>query len=278
MEKKQMLLQHDRGAFAKIRDRYYRNFASSSAVSVVKSIAILGGCPKDKTGRKEKATKVSRKPDKVEQTDEEIDEFNSDNGTSDSWDEEPEGATDAKLVQEIAEKVVLDMTKQMHPNGADVPRRKEVSSKDWPKCSIATDPKKGRIFRNKALLIRKGEIVCNYHGKHAPASQGKEALLKEVKDENANYITFYNDGGKQTCVNANRIPCECHPEKVEGTFGQLISHSRLNINCKPIQRKIRGKSHIFIQAVREFNFNEELLFDYGVRRAENGQRISWLDQ
>ncbi|XP_069108889.1 uncharacterized protein [Argopecten irradians] len=153
-----------------------------------------------------------------------------------------------------------------------------VHKQEWPKCITTTSPDKGKIVRNAAQIVREGEIICDYHGKHTTAEEGEAAIRTEERDEDANYVLFYSDGGKKMCVNANRVPCECHPRLLKGTVGRLISHSKTNFNCKPVLRKLEGRPHIFLQAVRDINFNEEFTFDYGVRKAENGQRISWLDQ
>lgn len=84
------------------------------------------------------------------------------------------------------------------------------------------------------------------------------------------------------CIDANTVPCPCHPEM--DTVGCMINHSRKRSNIKGQlqQLEVDGKvwNVILFIALRDIQVQQELLFDYGVSRKSfggEGEDLEWLD-
>lgn len=126
----------------------------------------------------------------------------------------------------------------------------------------------------------KGEIVCDFHGKLITAAEGR-ALLEGIHNE-AVCLFFFKVGQRSLCIDAQTVPCECHPD--EKTIGRRIDHSSKRPNLKPFQcvLKINGEDRpvILFKAVQDISIDAQLTFDYGVGRMtfrEEGMNLTWLD-
>lgn len=41
-----------------------------------------------------------------------------------------------------------------------------IRTQNWPHCTECTDPVKGRTLKNSTTKVKKGTIICDYHGNH----------------------------------------------------------------------------------------------------------------
>ncbi|KAH3801836.1 hypothetical protein DPMN_155498 [Dreissena polymorpha] len=60
------------------------------------------------------------------------------------------------------------------------------------------------------------------------------------------------------------------------TYGRHMNHSAKRCNVKPKAVELQGTTIILLQAIRDIDSDEELLFAYGVRKGEDGEHIDWL--
>ena len=128
----------------------------------------------------------------------------------------------------------------------------------------------------------KGDVICDYHGKLISESEGKR-LMDAVQEGEMCYLFFFRGRlGTKLCVDSQNFPCECHPGK--DTFGRRMNHSGKAANVKPVVFQLSfpdgAKDTVLFLAQRNIAVNEELLWDYGVRRrsfGEEGMDLTWLD-
>lgn len=126
----------------------------------------------------------------------------------------------------------------------------------------------------------KNAILCDYHGEVISGAEGRRRMTERSNE--MGYAFFFKFGNQDLCVDAASPSCHCHPN--EETFGRLINHSKKRPNVRPAATLMRfpeGERHvIFFRAIRDLAVNEELLFDYGVRRDSfrgEGSDLTWLD-
>ncbi|XP_056440967.1 uncharacterized protein LOC130378059 [Gadus chalcogrammus] len=128
----------------------------------------------------------------------------------------------------------------------------------------------------------KGHVICDYHGKLIPESEGKR-LMDAMQEGVMSYLFFIRGRlGTKLCVDSQNFPCECHPGK--DTFGRRMNHSGKAANVKPVVFQLNfpdgAKDTVLFLAKRDIEVNEELLWDYGVRRRSfgaEGMDLPWLD-
>ena len=132
------------------------------------------------------------------------------------------------------------------------------------------------------MPFSKGEVVCDYHGRIIPASEGK-TLMDDLEEGVMCYLFFFKgkDGGS-LCIDAQTFPCQCHPLK--DTFGRRMNHSRKQFNVKPVHCQLQSpdgpRDTVIFLASRDIKVSEELLWDYGVRKTSfrgEGLNLDWLD-
>ncbi|XP_056468276.1 uncharacterized protein LOC130406634 [Gadus chalcogrammus] len=128
----------------------------------------------------------------------------------------------------------------------------------------------------------KGHVICDYHGKLISESEGKR-LMDAMQEGVMSYLFFIRGRlGTKLCVDSQNFPCECHPGK--DTFGRRMNHPGKAANVKPVVFQLNfpdgAKDTVLFLAKRDIDVNEELRWDYGVRRrsfGEEGMDLPWLD-
>lgn len=132
------------------------------------------------------------------------------------------------------------------------------------------------------MPFSKGDVICDYHGKLLSEPEGKKRM--EALEEGAMCYLFFFKGrfGTKLCLDAQTFPCECHPAK--DTFGRRMNHSCKAFNVKPVVFRLNlpdgAKDSVLFLATRDIAVNDELCWDYGVRRASfkgEGMDLDWLD-
>lgn len=110
--------------------------------------------------------------------------------------------------------------------------------------------------------FRKGSIVCDYHGGIITAEEGRK-IMESVSTEMGDLFFFKSDR-QDLCVDAQTIPCPCHPSL--DTVGRRIKHSKKSCNLKPRHCKMKfpdGERHVILfLATKDISVNEELLYDH----------------
>eukprot|EP00127_Corallochytrium_limacisporum_P002544 Clim_evm101s128 gene=Clim_evmTU101s128 len=124
---------------------------------------------------------------------------------------------------------------------------------------------KGRGVR-ASRDIEKGEFVCEYSGDLIKRS---EAFKREdeygIMPEGC-YMYYFSFNGKSWCVDAT----------VEGRIGRLINHSRTGANVRTSCVEHSGIPRLVFHAKRDIRRGEELLYDYGERRKDVLDSLTWL--
>lgn len=131
------------------------------------------------------------------------------------------------------------------------------------------------------MPFSKGDVVCDYHGRLISEAEGK--AIQEEQQEGMGYLFFFKGkDGAHLCVDAQTFPCQCHPDR--DTFGRRINHSAKNFNLKPEVYRLNfpdgPRDTVLFRASKNIRCNEELRFDYGVRRKSfkgEGMDLEWLD-
>lgn len=134
------------------------------------------------------------------------------------------------------------------------------------------------VFATQTFI--KHDLVCDYHGRVIPASEGR-AMVQGLHDE-AGYLFFFKAGQRDLCIDAQTFPCECHPDT--DTVGRRINHWTKAPNLKPFQRRLHvngeDKDVILFKALLDISVGTQLKFDYGVKRKSfrgEGLDLDWLD-
>lgn len=128
------------------------------------------------------------------------------------------------------------------------------------------------------MVFKKNQVVCDYHGELVSKQEG-EAKLQSMAEEPSYLFFFKSKDGKSLCLDAQKFPCDCHPDM--DTFGRRMNHSRKNNNVRPqtVSLNCPGgpREYVLFFAMRDIAVNEELL---GVRRTSfkgEGRDLPWLD-
>ncbi len=130
-------------------------------------------------------------------------------------------------------------------------------------------------------MFKKNQVVCDYHGEEVSKQEG-ERRLETLTGEQSYLFFFKGKGGEPLCIDAQKFPCDCHPDK--DTFGRRMNHSRRRNNVRPRRVSLNcpegPRECVLFFALRDIAVNEELLWDYGVRRGSfrgEGRYLPWLD-
>ena len=132
------------------------------------------------------------------------------------------------------------------------------------------------------MLFSKGDVICDYHGKLISESEGKKKM-DEMQAGGTCYLFFVRGRlGTKLCIDSQNFPCECHLGK--DTFGRRLDHSGKASNVMPVVFRLNfadgPKDTVLFLAQRDIAVNEELRWDYGVRRMSfkgEGMDLAWLD-
>ncbi|XP_073701792.1 uncharacterized protein [Garra rufa] len=125
----------------------------------------------------------------------------------------------------------------------------------------------------------KGEIVCDYHGKVIRAAEGM-AMMKGFQDE-AKYLFFFKAGQRDLCIDAQTVPCACHPNT--DTVGRRIRYCYIRPNLEPVHSvlKVNGedKDVILFKALQDISIDTQLKYFSGViRNSFLGLDLDWQDE
>jgi hypothetical protein len=132
------------------------------------------------------------------------------------------------------------------------------------------------------MNFKKNQVICDYHGEVVSKQEG-ERRLENLTVEPSFFFFFTGKGGSPLCIDAQKFPCDCHPDKE--TFGRRMNHSRRRNNVRPQSISLNcpdgPRESVLFFALRDIAINEELLWDYGVRpesfRGE-GRDLPWLHE
>ncbi|XP_053376806.1 N-lysine methyltransferase KMT5A-like [Mercenaria mercenaria] len=186
-----------------------------------------------------------------------------------------------KINQSKVQKRMIEILRQ---HKTDFKQRSEeglmifIQKQNWKHICIrdATDEKGKGVFATDDM-IKAGDVVCDYHGAIRTAQEA-ERRLKDLLPPICNYMLFFrNKHGTKMCVDAS-TECECHPpgEYLHNSPGRYVNHSAKKQNLKPMRREVNGTEVVLLVATRDIKAEEELLFDYGARRSEDGEKLDWL--
>ncbi|KAH3859566.1 hypothetical protein DPMN_102383 [Dreissena polymorpha] len=158
----------------------------------------------------------------------------------------------------------------LNPDSDDM--RALINKQSWPYVCLRSSANKGRgVFANSS--IPKGQVVCDYHGQTISSEEG-EQRMRSTDPQATNYMLFLKEG--KICIDASN-QCSCHSRaQFMGTYGRHMNHSAKMWNVKPKAVDLDGTTVVLLTAIRDIKAGEELLFDYGVRRGEDGEDIGWL--
>ncbi|KAH3738576.1 hypothetical protein DPMN_045214 [Dreissena polymorpha] len=85
-----------------------------------------------------------------------------------------------------------------------------------------------------------------------------------------NYMFFMKEG--KICIFASKQCC-CHSRnKFIATPGRALNHSAKRFNLKAKAVELDGTTSILLQATRAIDKDDELLFDFGVRKGKDGEK------
>jgi hypothetical protein len=148
-----------------------------------------------------------------------------------------------------------------------------IIDQKWTGLVVTENPIKGKCVKS-TKVFKKGCAVCDYHGVLYPANTG-ERIHRE--SEFFFYSYFFQCIGKRYMLDANQFPCPCHRNE---TFGRRINHSvRGNVKGSPhtfTDRQGNKNITILFRAIINILPDEEILYDYGVRRLDSGCKEEWL--
>ena len=103
--------------------------------------------------------------------------------------------------------------------------------------------------------------------------------MMERLNDRAGYLFFFRD----LCIDAQTFPCDCHPDM--DTVGRRIKHSSKKANLKPLHCVLRvdgeDRDVILFKAIENIKVDEELKYDFGMRRKSfkgEGLDLEWLDE
>ncbi|KAH3850151.1 hypothetical protein DPMN_092557 [Dreissena polymorpha] len=180
-----------------------------------------------------------------------------------------------KIKESLLQSKFLSMKKtyqssSLNPEGDML--RVLIKEQSWPYVCLRSTANKGQgVFANS--FIKKGQVVCDYHGQTISSEEGKKRM-RSTDSMATNYMLFLKQG--KICIDAAN-QCSCHSRaEFMKTYGRHMNHSAKMWNVKPKAVDLAGTTVILLLAIRDVKAGEELLFDYGVRRGEDGEDIDWL--
>ncbi|XP_034048782.1 uncharacterized protein LOC117529976 [Thalassophryne amazonica] len=157
--------------------------------------------------------------------------------------------------------------------------RRLVSNQKWKGLALKDIQGKGKGVVAARKFVS-GEVVCDYHGRVVTGAEGEE-IHATTKEEQTGYMFFYSKDGQRMCLDAHAATCSCHPDRQ--TFGRMINHSRKKANVRPrlFSLDFDGNTRdvMLFLAMRDIKKDEEILFDYGVKRHSfcgEGLDLDWI--
>jgi uncharacterized protein len=100
------------------------------------------------------------------------------------------------------------------------------------------------------VALTSGERVCEYRGERI---DWPEALRRHPHDPSQPFHTFYFSIDDDHVIDGN----------VGGDFSRFMNHS-CEPNCEAETSEIKGITRVFIQALRDIEVGEELVYNYGL--------------
>lgn len=149
---------------------------------------------------------------------------------------------------------------------------KAIRKQDWPLVR-KSENEKGKCLLARGT-IKKGSVVCEYHGKLLPYAEGHKKYTEDESPSNR-YMYCFQYGESKYYIDANDGTCTCHPKKT--LKGRLINHSSTQANLKPKVEFFEGRHVVLFQALREIHSLEELLFDYKCRGDSLSYKEEWMN-
>ena len=147
-----------------------------------------------------------------------------------------------------------------------------VENQRWVRADVSSIAERGKgLFAAKS--IKKGIVVCDYHGKLLSYEQGHRKYTSSVFEENV-YMMYFEHKGKKYYMDTNEKECECHPGKK--LKGCLINHSRKSFNLKPsVVQHGDQLINLFI-ATCDIDQGSELQIDYGAHKDTHSAQHDWM--
>ncbi|XP_072563150.1 uncharacterized protein [Paramormyrops kingsleyae] len=154
--------------------------------------------------------------------------------------------------------------------------RKLVRSQKWKGLTIVETEENGRSVKTRRKFVA-GEVVCDYHGRQVTWQEGLR-ILSHTTEGQSGLVFFYQDTkGLAKCIDARDERCQCHPGR--DTFGRLIGHSGKRANLRSRLYSLDDRDILLFLASRDIAVDEELQFDYGVKKrsfAGEGLDMDWI--
>uniref|UniRef100_A0A8C6U8M4 SET domain-containing protein n=1 Tax=Neogobius melanostomus TaxID=47308 RepID=A0A8C6U8M4_9GOBI len=171
-----------------------------------------------------------------------------------------------------------DDSDKQRPSADDSDKqRPSVDDSDKQRPSV-DDSDKQRVVTTKTFP--KDSILCDYHGQLITGTEGRRRMAE--RESEMGYSFFFKAGNEDLCVDSHNARCPRHLD-IE-TFGRLLNHSKKTPNIRPVACPMNfpegPQQVIFFRALRDLKVNEELFFDYGVRKNSfggEGAALTWLD-
>lgn len=134
--------------------------------------------------------------------------------------------------------------------------------------SVKLSAEKGRCVYAKTD-IKAGSYIVEYAGELMSQKEGKIREEEYSKDPNiGSYIYFFEFKGEKYCIDAT---------KESGRYGRLFNHSCKIDNCKMKRVEYpEGTPRLILEAKRDIEEGEELLYDYGDKSAASLKVHPWL--
>ncbi|XP_016107834.1 N-lysine methyltransferase SETD8-like [Sinocyclocheilus grahami] len=155
-----------------------------------------------------------------------------------------------------------------------------VVQQKWEGLAIKSFEGKGKGVI-ATMEFKRNQVVCDYHGEVVSKQEG-ERRLETLTGEPSYLFFFKGKGGKPLCIDAQKFPCDCHPD--QETYGRRMNHSHSKNNVRPQRVSLKfldgPRECVLFFALRDIAVSEELLWDYGVRSSSfqgEGWDLSWLD-
>lgn len=115
--------------------------------------------------------------------------------------------------------------------------------------------------------VKRGAIVGVYQGDRLSRREG-EKREEELGDSEACYVFWVYWRANWWCIDAT--------DPLRSNVTRYINHSRRQDNVKPVIRCVDCQMQVVFVAKRDIDAGEEILFDYGDRRAAVLLSHKWL--
>ena len=156
---------------------------------------------------------------------------------------------------------IFNLTKSSSTVNDDDTILQHIQNQDWPNLFIKDtgDPNKGKGVFTGIQPIKKGTVVCDYHGQLVTKKQGEERLKVPLSRMQLYFVFRKPSGERQLCLDAC-AGCDCHSkEDFLQTKGRMINHRRKPESNLCLQvRGIKGQLHVLLLASDDIPRNTEV--------------------